>query len=148
MTIKRFLNVAFACFFVTGCASNVIPILSDTPDYSTLYLRGVFTWWEADEKYKVVEISEDRFATNIRLIADGQPYDFRFADLNWSPKLNCGYAKVSEDQVVTLDDSVRANCESKDENFRFTPQETGLYQFSIDFTGSAAPKVQIVMISN
>lgn len=148
MTMGQFLKVAFSCLLVTGCASNIIPTFVDTPDYSKLYLRGVFTWWEADEKYKLVEVSENKFATQIRLIADGQPYDFRFADINWSPTLNCGYVKASIDQIVTLDDYVRANCESKDENFRFTPIETGLYEFSIDFSRFGPARVKIQLLSD
>jgi hypothetical protein len=148
MTISRLLKVTLFSFLISGCASNVIPTFTSSPDYSQLYLRGVFTWWEADEKYKLVEVSEDKFATEIRLIADGQPYDFRFADVNWSPELNCGYARVNLDQIVKLGISVKANCQSQDENFRFTPRDTGLYQFSIDFTEPNIPEVEIKLISN
>jgi hypothetical protein len=148
MAISRFIKVAFSCLLVSGCASNIMPIFVDTPDYSKLYLRGVFTWWEADEKYKLIAVKEEKYATQIRLIADGQPYDFRFADINWSPSLNCGYVKASVDQIVTLGETVRANCESKDENFRFTPMETGLYQFSIDFSSVGSPKVKIEKLSD
>lgn len=146
--IHRYLKLAVVSLMLSGCASNVIPTFSDTPDYSSLYLRGVFTWWEADEKYKLVEISNNKYATSIRLIADGQPYDFRFADSNWSPDLNCGYLKANSDQIIKLGQSVKANCESKDENFRFTPTETGLYQFSIDFSGYGSPIVQISLKDN
>lgn len=148
MALKQSVRVAFICWLISGCAANTIPIFTATPDYSSLYLRGVFTWWEADEKYKLIEISDDIFATKIRLIADGQPYDFRFADVHWSPDLNCGYVNANIDQIIELDKTVKANCKSKDENFQFTPLETGLYQFSIDFSGLIIPKVQVKFISN
>ena len=148
MNIKRLFSSALISVFISGCASNVIQTFSSTPDYSSLYLRGVFSWWEADEKYKLIEINDNVFATTIELIADSQPYDFKFADANWSPDLNCGYANQSADQIVVVNEVVKANCERTDENFKFTPQETGVYQFSIDFSGFGSPKVLIKKLTD
>ena len=148
MHIRRLVVTALISVFVSGCATNVIQNFTSTPDYSKLYLRGVFSWWEADEKYRLKQIEDNVFATRIELIADGQPYDFKFADASWSPDLNCGYANLSYDQVVVVNEVVKANCERTDENFKFTPQETGTYQFSIDFNGFGSPKVLIRQLSN
>jgi hypothetical protein len=147
MQIKRLVVIVLVNLFVSGCATNVIQTFTNTPDYSKLYLRGVFSWWEADEKYKVIQLSNNVFATKIELIADGQPYDFKFADANWSPDLNCGYANVFNDQIVIVNEVVSANCERTDENFKFTPSETGLYEFSIDFSGFGSPKVLIRLVN-
>jgi hypothetical protein len=87
------------------------------------------------------------YSTTIELIADGQPYDFKFADVNWTPGMNCGYASDSN-KVIFVGVPVRANCETTDENFRFTPTETGTFQFMINFSGFGAPKVSINFIKN
>ena len=146
MITTRFVIILLGGMLVSGCASNVIPSFTQSPDYSTLYLRGVFSWWEADEKYKLREVDDDVFATRIELIADGQPYDFKFADAAWSADLNCGYLSI-DDQVVTLDSVVKASCDRANENFKFTPNETGVYEFTIDFSGFGSPRVHIALIS-
>jgi hypothetical protein len=148
MSFTRIIFITMVCLFSTGCATNAIHTFSSQTDYSDLYLRGVFTWWEADEKYKLQPIADGVYATQIELIADGQPYDFKFADAAWSPNKNCGYASLRSDQVVEVNKIVSANCETNDENFRFTPQETGLYQFSIDFSGFGSPTVLVTLLSD
>ena len=142
-----FVSVVIFASFLSGCATNVIDNFIKEQNYDGLYLRGVFSWWEADEKYKLVQLSDQVFSTTIELIADGQPYDFKFADSNWSPNMNCGYASES-DKMIVVGTTVRANCESTDENFRFTPMETGSFRFTINFTGFGAPKVSISAITN
>jgi hypothetical protein len=142
-----FVSVAIIASLLSGCATNVIDNFIKEQDYDELYLRGVFSWWEADENYKLVELSEQVYSTTIELIADGQPYDFKFADTNWSPGMNCGYASEA-DKMIIVGTAVRANCESTDENFRFTPKETGSFKFTINFSGFGAPKVSISAITN
>lgn len=146
MNTKRFVCTAILASLLSGCATNVIDSFIKEQNYDNLYLRGVFSWWEADEKYKLVEISSQVYSTTIELIADGQPYDFKFADANWTPGTNCGYAKKS-DQLIIVDHPVRSNCETTDENFKFTPTETGKFQFTIDFTGFGSPKVSITRVT-
>ncbi|WP_299081916.1 hypothetical protein [uncultured Paraglaciecola sp.] len=145
-------NIGFITAFalsslLSGCATNTIDNFSKVQGYDGLYLRGVFSWWEADDKYKLVELSDRIFSTSIELIADGQPYDFKFADANWTPGMNCGYASRS-DMIIVVGDTVSANCETTDENFRFTPTESGTFQFTIDFNGFGRPKVSIENITN
>lgn len=142
-----FVFAAVLTSLLSGCATNVISSLSKEQSYDGLYLRGVFSWWEADEKYKLVEQSELVYSTSIELIADGQPYDFKFADSQWTPGMNCGYANES-DRIIVVGETVRSNCETTDENFQFTPTETGVFQFTIDFSGFGSPKVSIDNLSN
>jgi hypothetical protein len=146
MKKKVFVSVVILASLLNGCATNVIDSFIKEQNYDGLYLRGVFSWWEADEKYKLVEISDEVYSTSIELIADGQPYDFKFADSNWTPGMNCGYANES-DRVIVVDSSVRANCDTTDENFRFTPTETGTFNFTINFSDFGAPKVSIRLIT-
>jgi uncharacterized protein YceK len=143
----RFVPLVILTTLLSGCATNIIGDFIKKQSHDGLYLRGVFSWWEADEKYKLVELSDQVFATSIELIADGQPYDFKFADSSWTPGMNCGYARKS-DKIIVVGVSVRSNCESTDENFRFTPSETGTFQFMIDFSVFGAPKVSILLINN
>jgi len=143
----RFVSVAILASLLNGCATNVIDNFIKEKNYDGLYLRGVFSWWEADEKYKLVELSDRVYTTSIELIADGQPYDFKFADANWTPGMNCGYAYES-DRVIVVGDPVRSDCETTDKNFRFTPTETGTFQFTIDFSGFGSPKVTIDIVTN
>jgi hypothetical protein len=147
MRIIRFLSVAIFASALSGCATNVIDSFIKEHNYDGLYLRGVFSWWEADEKYKLVELSDRVYSTSIELIADGQPYDFKFADSNWTPGTNCGYASES-DKIIVVGEPVRSNCVTTDENFRFTPTETGRFKFTIDFNRFGAPKVSIEVITN
>ncbi|MGS2720953.1 hypothetical protein [Paraglaciecola aestuariivivens] len=147
MKTRLTLPLVFVVSLLSGCASNVIDNLISEQDYDGLYLRGVFTWWEADEKYKLVEVSSQLYATQIALIADGQPYDFKFADENWTPGMNCGYANNSS-RIVTEDDLVSADCDTVDQNFRFTPQESGTFEFSIDFNGFGSPKVLVKRLTD
>jgi hypothetical protein len=142
-----FVSAALFASLLSGCATNVIDSFIKEQNYDGLYLRGVFSWWEADEKYKLVERSDQVYSTTIELIADGQPYDFKFADAKWSPGKNCGYASES-DKVIVVGDTVKSSCETTDENFRFTPNETGTFQFTIDFSGFGAPKVTIEIVTN
>ena len=142
-----FVTMAMLVSLLSGCATNVIDNFIKEKHYDGLYLRGVFSWWEADEKYKLVELSDRVYSTSIELIADGQPYDFKFADANWTPGMNCGYASES-DRMIVVGDTVKSNCDTTDENFRFTPTETGTFKFIIDFSGFGAPKVSIIAISN
>lgn len=131
---------------LNGCATTAIETFTQEKNYDGLYLRGVFSWWEADEKYKLIKISEQRYAATIELIADGQPYDFKFADADWTPGFNCGFSN-KRDQIILIGKSVNADCESTDENFRFTPSETGTYEFIIDFGGYGSPKVTVDVLS-
>jgi hypothetical protein len=147
MKKKGFVSITILVSLLSGCATNVIDGFIKEHSYDGLYLRGVFSWWEADEKYKLVERSNQVYSTSIELIADGQPYDFKFADANWTPGMNCGYASKS-DKVIVVGDSVKSNCETTDENFRFTPTETGTFQFAIDFNGFGAPKVLIKLVTD
>ena len=142
-----FVSIAILSSLLSGCATNVIDSFIKEQNYDGLYLRGVFSWWEADEKYKLVELSDKVYSTSIELIADGQPYDFKFADSNWTPGMNCGFARES-DKVIVVGRPVRSNCGSTDENFRFTPTETGTFQFTIDFNGFGAPKVLINILTD
>jgi hypothetical protein len=123
---------------VTGCATT-----GGERDYSqSLYLRGQFAWWDALPEYKVKKVDTGVYRTEIELKADGQPYEFKFGDANWSNGANCGYLSEKDDKEVTLNTPVQANCSAVFENFRFTPPESAVYGFYFDVTGET-PTVYI-----
>lgn len=131
---------------ISACSSTKLdnPIELRDQAYNSLYLRGVFTWWEADEAFKVEQITDTLFRANAKLIADGEPYDFKFADTNWTPGLSCGLSPSENVEFLQLDQPVQADCYLSDtQNFKFTPDESGLYSFFIDFEDYNSPKVYI-----
>ncbi|MFO7527761.1 MAG: hypothetical protein R6W86_03005 [Marinobacter sp.] len=136
---KKLVTLALASILaVTGCATT-----SGERDYSkSLYLRGQFAWWDALPEYKVKKVDAGLYRTEVELKADGQPYEFKFGDANWSAGTNCGYLSEEKDKVVTLGQPVKANCSAVFENFRFTPPETAVYGIYFDVTGEV-PEVYI-----
>ncbi|MBJ2137737.1 hypothetical protein JEU11_14850 [Paraglaciecola chathamensis] len=132
-----------AISLLSGCASYTVEPYKDVQQLPELYLRGVFTWWEADPQYLLINQSGSVYATTIELIADGQPYDFKFADKDWTPGSSCGYRSKFRDQDITLNEPVYADCNTTDENFKFIPKETGRYTFSINFSNIDKPIVKV-----
>ncbi len=123
---------------IAGCAGG-----GGARDYSQmLYLRGQFAWWDALEEYKVKSVGDQVYKSTVELTADGQPYELKFGDAGWSSGTNCGYLSQEEDQVLEFGKKSKANCSSVFENFKFTPPETGKYDFFIDF-GGEVPTVSV-----
>lgn len=143
MKMMRILLVAILAQVIAGCSTvpnNQPQALQDRADF--LYLRGSFTWWDIEEHAKVETVAEQVYRATVELVADGQPYQFKFADANWSLGANCGFY-ATKDEVLSLNDKVRSNCSAKFEPFSFTPKVTGYYDFYIDFTNEKAPKVWV-----
>ncbi|MBC3766634.1 hypothetical protein H8B19_12160 [Neptunicella marina] len=124
---------------LNGCAAtSALTDFYQPKSHDDLYLRGGFTWWEADEAFKVEESADNVYSVKTELIADGQPYEFRFVDKDWTEGSNCGYLDKSN-QIIEVNVPANTNCNSTNENFRFTPPSSGLYEFSIDFTDEDNP---------
>nr|WP_252971475.1 hypothetical protein [Marinobacter sp. DS40M8] len=124
------LALASVMAITAGCATT-----GGERDYSkSLYLRGQFAWWDALPEYKVKKVDNGLYRTEVELKADGQPYEFKFGDANWTSGTNCGYLS-EEDKDVQLNKPVKTNCSAVFENFRFTPPETGTYGFYFDVRG-------------
>lgn len=142
--VKKLLLAALSTMVVAGCSTTYIEQLILEKDYEEMFVRGVFTWWEADENYRLKPIIEDSkvFAASAKLIADGQPYDFKFADANWTPGMSCG-VQSEQNLQLELDTPVMADCVDPQGSFEYTPFETGTYQFVIDFTEEESPQVYI-----
>ncbi|GAB2697953.1 early set domain-containing protein [Aliiglaciecola aliphaticivorans] len=128
--------------FVSGCSTTFVEQIMEK-DYQSFYLRGVFTWWEADENYRIEQVNGNLYKATVKLIADGQPYDFKFADENYTPGYDCGSPAGTAGKVLTVGKAAKSSCENPGGNFQFTPNETGAYDFFIDFTNELAPVVYI-----
>lgn len=142
-------SIAAFSLFLGGCTTTktfVDKLSGEKPDYSSLYLRGSFTWWEADEAYRVVEHKDNIYRVVVELVADGQPYDFKFADKDWSTGLSCGYKNKSSDENLQVNLTVNANCDTPVDNFVFTPKESGKYIFQIDFNSWSDPQVTVLKL--
>ena len=126
-----------------GCATIPYTGSSDSAAFSSLYLRGTFNWWEVDELYKVKPISAGLYQVTTKLIADGEPYDFKFADGNWTPGLTCG-RKVGffSSDKLRVGDQVEADC-TDGENFKFIPLESGQYRFLLNIKNESRPRVSV-----
>lgn len=118
-----------------SCASSqkiTDALLEEPIDFTKVFLRGSFSWWEADEKYRLTKIAEDQYAVSVDLVADGQPYDFKFADSNYTPKYTCGFAsKQMEILQEGVEAEVSCNTAASVDNFKFTPTSSGTFQFKL-----------------
>lgn len=112
-------------------------------DYSNMYLRGVFNWWEANEDFKLLAQNEETYQVTIELIADGQPYDFKVADNAWTMSLNCGNEFGAS--PMRLGKSLDLVCASDSVNLQFTPSETGMYTFTLDVSNNDEPELSITL---
>lgn len=135
-------------FAITGCAvPSTSELFSTTPEknYSEVYLRGVFNWWEATDAFKFKVVDEYTLSVDVELIADGQPYDFKVADNTWSPAFNCGLATQSAAMSINVD--VELYCYSDSLNLQFTPAETATYRFELDVSNNQYPELKVTAIN-
>lgn len=129
--LRPLLLLSFA-LILTACSSGrnipTTPPISDTAPqltFDSLYLRGVFNWWEAQQPYRLQRNNQGWFV-DVELIADGQPYAFKYSDDKWSPDQTCGGRYNG--QIVSTDYTYII-CGSSAENLQFTPAKTGTYRF-------------------
>jgi uncharacterized protein YceK len=139
---KKILLFIMLSAFLSGCSTTFVEQILEK-DYQSFYLRGVFTWWEADENYRIQLVEGKLYKSTVKLIADGQPYDFKFADKTYAPGYDCGSPKGTSGKVLITGKKARSDCETPGGNFQFTPDETGSYDFFIDFTEEESPTVYI-----
>ncbi|MBT0586669.1 hypothetical protein [Alteromonas oceanisediminis] len=133
--------VALLTVFLAGCTTtgglpSIIAEKQAPVDVSSLYLRGVFNWWEAEPAYRLTKDYRGGYSVTIELIADGQPYDFKVADADWTPANSCGSQDIVE--IITLTSTHSLYCGAETANLQFTPQSTGWYTFWVEPTQSGA----------
>jgi hypothetical protein len=141
--------VALSLVALSACSTRAARDLisfEPTKNYQDMYLRGVFNWWEATDKFKFNRVSPDLYSITIELIADGQPYDFKVADANWTPEFNCGFEYSP--RRVELYEPVELICEQTSQNIQFVPSDTGLFLFEFDISDNSAPELSITLVDN
>ena len=132
------LGAALLAVTLSGCSSTaVLESFKDQPsqpeiELETLYVRGIFNWWEADSNYQLKPMGPGQFGVEISLIADGQPYDFKLADEVWSAHTNCGSAEII--QSLRFNNTYELYCDDDSQNLQFTPSETGTYWIVVSQT--------------
>jgi hypothetical protein len=140
-------RIALLCISIAMLSACAVPSSSNLfqsepeKDYSQMYLRGVFNWWEAGEAFKFTQVSKELFIVDVELIADGQPYDFKVADKNWAPLFNCGLAE--ESTPMALSEAVELYCFNDSLNLKFTPNETAIYRFELDVSNNQYPELRV-----
>lgn len=125
---------------LSGCAN--LPSIDESEiapekNYSNMYLRGIFNWWEVRENFKLRPTKEDEYSVTIELIADGQPYDFKVADDSWSMPLNCGNGYGAA--PIELNKKRELVCANDSLNLQFTPSATGAYTFTLNVSDNLRP---------
>ena len=144
--LTKYAGVLSVLLLTTACSTTSTSVKSTKADNRAdyLYLYGNFNWWTAEPEYLVERVESQTYKTTVELVADGVHYEFKFADKVGSRGINCGYANKARDGIVVEGRKAKANCFAEYEHFRFTPKETGKYDFYIDFSYSDEnPKVWI-----
>ena len=65
--LKQLYSLMAICL-LSGCASYTVEPYKDIQQLPELYLRGVFTWWEAAPQYILKKQGGSTYATTIELI--------------------------------------------------------------------------------
>ena len=144
--MKKTLLAVTATLLLSACTSSGKIALPELPSSSPrisvedLYLRGVFNWWEATPAYRFKQDGVNWYV-NVELIADGQPYDFKLSDSQWTPSQSCG--GKYKGQPVILNTEVHLTCEQASETLQFTPSNTGNYRFAITDISSGEIAIKI-----
>lgn len=108
----KILVLVFVMVVSVGC------VIIGEWDYSELlYLCGQFVWWDVLLEYKVKKVEFGLYWMEVKLKVDGQFYEFKFGDVNWSFGINCGYLLEKDDEIVILNNLVNVNCLVVFENF-------------------------------
>lgn len=133
----RFLLVAI-CITVVGCSSQPAQKTANSeheviPSNTALYLRGDMTNWEARTEYRFQQVSLHLFSIKTNLTEAGKTYHFKFADAQWMPSTN--YGAAIDDAVLSLDSPMPLRAYSCLDELTFTPEQSGEYEFILDFRG-------------
>lgn len=139
-------------FLLTACASK------PSDNYSDLYLRSEFTYWEAQKRFKFSSSNPDAILANKVLIADvvadGNPYHLKVADKLWSKDKNCGF-KLNGSSKLILNQWLELECHY-DYNLlkttpvvnpiKFEPRVSGKYKFELKMSTNGPVALRVNQI--
>jgi len=107
---------------------------SDYPDGRVLYLRGDMNDWEALPEQRLRKVGEGLYMTEAKLVAAQSPYKFKYADRDWTPGCNFGYAKGSGEYHLG-GNAVPLTPRSMFEEIVVSVDTDGTYEFYLDIRG-------------
>lgn len=128
---KRWLALPLSLLITACTQTGQYPVFQEKqPEivFSDWYLRGVFNWWEAKPAYQLQRGSNGWYV-DVELIADEQPYDFKFSNANWTTGQTCGASYKG--LAIALKQSMSLTCGAEAANMRFTPPRTATYRFTV-----------------
>lgn len=129
---KRWLTLPLLTVLTSACTqTGQFPVYQEKqPEivFSEWYLRGVFNWWEAKPGYKLKR-GNNGWYVDVELIADDQPYDFKFSNASWATGQTCGASYKG--LTIGLRQSMSLTCGAVSQNMRFTPPQTATYRFTV-----------------
>ncbi|MFM2486012.1 hypothetical protein [Celerinatantimonas yamalensis] len=130
-------SIILAILLLSGCAKQLTQQRSISID-QPIYLRGVFTWWDAESQYQLHPVAghSGLWMTQIELIADGQPYEWKIGDKDWQCGTDFGY--LSDDSPMVLGQSRAVDSCAQFNSLKFTPKQDGFYQFYLDVSHQPA----------
>lgn len=101
--------------------------IPDTP----LYVRGSMSFWDAAPEYRLQRTAENVLSIDLNLFADGDSYEFKVADNDWSDVFNCGSQYTS--QLVQPNVKTPLFCSTSSHNLSFKPEKSGVYRVTLVF---------------
>ena len=144
---KRWLALLFTIFFLSACSQTgrypIYQVKQPEIVFSDWYIRGVFNWWEAKAAYQLKEGNNGWFV-DVELIADDQPYDFKFSNATWTTDQTCG--ANYKGLVVALNQATSLTCGAASQNLRFTPPKTATYRFTVKGSPNSSLLLSVTMI--
>ncbi len=141
LTVKHKLNslCVGVLLIISGCSSS-LNVSSITSVFSVghlpskaLYLRGNMSFWDAVPEYRFARDGSNTLSVNIELFADGQAYEFKIADHDWSAKFNCGSKKSSKE--ISVAETAALFCGGNSHNLTFLPRRSGVYNIRLKAEG-------------
>lgn len=141
LTLRLKLNRLFVGLLlgIGGCSSS-LNVTDITDVFSAgqlpskpLYLRGNMSFWDAVPEYKFAKDGSGKLSVNIELFADGQAYEFKIADSDWSAKYNCGSKKSMK--AITMATRSTLFCGGNSHSLTFLPRRSGVYNISLKADG-------------
>lgn len=111
----------------------------------TVYVRGSMSFWDAAPEYRFTRAQGNALTVGVNLFADGDAYEFKIADNEWSSKLNCG----GKNTPLTLQPNTKVAlyCDNNSHNISFKPSVSGTYLLTLSFIGKDDVQLTIEAVS-
>ncbi|MDY6321794.1 MAG: pullulanase [Succinivibrio sp.] len=129
MRKNRFWLAVLAASALTGCQSAPGSDEVQGNKDAALYLRGDMNDYSAQPEFLLKDSGEEGRCASAEIKADWSPYKFKFADKDWTPGTNFGFAK--QPFIDAGGAEVLLNPNSKFEDISFSVKQSGVYRFCL-----------------